>query len=374
MRALGPGGRGELLDQRVLGRQHHVGRAEQRVGAGGEDGDALAVDGEVDAGALGAADPVALLQLDGLGPVQLVQVVQQPVGVGRDAHVPLAQLGLEDGEVAALGAAVGGDLLVGQHGAQPGAPVDRRVGGVGQPEPAQDVGALGLAQGAPRAPGVARDRPLTGGELRDQLGDRAGLPRLVVVPGVEDLQEDPLGPLVVLGVDRGERPALVVAQAQPAQLALHVLHVGLGGHARVRAGLHGVLLGGQAEGVEAQGVQDVVAGHPLEAGEDVGGDVAQGVADVQARTGRVREHVHDELLGLGDQLRVARQVTLGVRRGVRPLGVPEVLPACLDLGGHGSRVAVRRGVRRHGGGRRGVRLAHDPQSSIDRLCQRLRPS
>src|SRR5690606_40064944 len=80
--ALGPGGRGELLHQRVLGRQHHVGGAEQGVGAGGEDGDVLAVDGEVDAGALGAADPVALLQLDGLGPVQGVQVVQ----IGR-AHV-----------------------------------------------------------------------------------------------------------------------------------------------------------------------------------------------------------------------------------------------------------------------------------------------
>jgi hypothetical protein len=364
--ALGPGGRDELVDQRVLGGQHHVGGAEQGVLAGGEDGDGLTVDGEVDAGALGAADPVALLQLDGLGPVQLLQVVQQPVGVGGDAHVPLAQLGLEDREVAALGAAFGGDLLVGQHGAQTRAPVDRRVGGVGQPVLAQD---LGLLDGVQLAPGAAAgDGTLTGLEPGDQLGDRAGLLRLVVVPGVEDLQEDPLGPLVVVRVDRGERPALVVAQTQPAQLGLHVLDVGLGGHARVRAGLHGVLLGGQAEGVEAQGVQDVVAGHALEAREDVGGDVPQGVADMQARTGGVREHVHDELLGLGDQLRVAGQGTAGVRRRVGALGVPEVLPACLDLRGQGGRVAVRRG---HLGGGSGVRLAHDPQSSIDRLCLRL---
>ncbi|MGX1093623.1 hypothetical protein RKD47_004304 [Streptomyces albogriseolus] len=335
-------------------------------GRGREDGDVLAVDGEVDAGALGAADPVALLQLDRLGPVQGVQVVQQPVGVGRDAHVPLAQLGLEDGEVAALGAAVGGDLLVGQHGAQARAPVDGRVGGVGQAELAQHVGALGLGQLAPGA-GVSRYLALTGLELRDQLGDRAGLLRVLVVPGVEDLQEDPLGPLVVVRVDRGERPALVVAQAQPAQLDLHVLDVGLGGHARVRAGLHRVLLGGQAEGVEAQGVQDVVPGHALEAGVDVGGDVAQRVADVQARARGVGEHVHDELLGPRDQLGVARQVTLGVGRRVRALGVPEVLPACLDLGGQGGRVAVRRGLRGCG-----VRLAHDPQSSIDRLCLLLR--
>ncbi len=368
--ALGPGGRGELLHQRVLRRQHHVGGAEQGVGAGGEDGDALAVQGEVDAGTLGAADPVALLELDGLGPVQLVQVVQQPVGVGRDPHVPLAQLGLEDREVAALGAAVGGDLLVGQHGTQPRTPVHGRVGGVGQAVLPQDVGALGLAQRAPRARG-ARYGPLTGLELFDQLGDRAGPARLLVVVGVEDPQEDPLGPLVVVRVDRREGPALVVAQAQPAQLGGHVLDVGLGGDPGVGAGLHGVLLGGQAEGVEAQGVQDVVAGHPLEAGVDVGGDVAQRVAHVEAGAGGVREHVHDELLGPGGQGRVTGQVALGVGRLVRALGGPEVLPACLDVGRHGGRVAVRRCLRRQGGGS-GVRLAHDPQSSIDRLRPRLR--
>ncbi len=365
--ALGPGGRGELVDQRVLGGQHHVARAEQRVGARGEDGDVLAVDREVDAGALGAADPVALLQLDGLGPVQLLQVLQQTVGVRRDPHVPLAQLGLEDGEVAALGAAVGGDLLVGQDGAQAGAPVDGRVGGIGQAVLAQDVGAFDGAQRVPGAP--AGHGALTRLELGDQFGDGAGLPRLVVVPGVEDLQEDPLGPLVVVRVDRGERPALVMAQAQPAQLGLHVGDGGLGGDPGVLAGGHGVLLGGQAERVEAQGVQDVVAGHPLVAGEDVGGDVPQRVTDVQARTGGVREHVHDELLGAGGQLRIARQVALGVRCRVGALGVPEVLPACLDLGRDGGRVAVRRGVHRRSCGS-GVRLAHDPQSSIDRLCQR----
>ena len=174
--------------------------------------------------------------------------------------------------------------------------------------------ALSALQARPSGVGA-----LTALELRDQLGDRAGLVRLGVVPGVEDLQEDPLGPLVVVRVDRGERPALVVAQAQPAQLGLHVLHVGLGGDPRVRAGLHGVLLGGQAEGVEAQGVQDVVAGHALVAGEDVGGDVAQRVADVQARTRGVREHVHDELLGLGGQLRVARP---GHRSGSAPRTCP----------------------------------------------------
>ena len=46
--------------------------------------------GESDLGAFGAADPVALHGQGGLGPVQLVQVVQQPVGVGGDPQQPLA--------------------------------------------------------------------------------------------------------------------------------------------------------------------------------------------------------------------------------------------------------------------------------------------
>ena len=75
----------------------------------------------------------------------------------------------------------------------------------------------------------------------------------------------------------------------------------------------------------------------------------------------------DLIVGTSAGSTVAAQVTGGVRRRVGALGVPEVLPACFDLGRHGGRVAVRR---RHLGGS-GVRLAHDPQSSIDRYCPRL---
>ena len=78
-------GRGQLLDQRVLGRQHDVGHAEDRVDARGEDRDLqvrLPVDRDVELDALGAADPVALHRLDALGPVDLREV-QQLVGVLR---------------------------------------------------------------------------------------------------------------------------------------------------------------------------------------------------------------------------------------------------------------------------------------------------
>ena len=56
-------------------------------------------------------------------------------------------------------------------------------------------------------------------------------------------------------------------------------------------GLDGVLFGGEAEGVEAHGVQDVVAGGTLVTCDDIGGDVAEWVADVEACTGGVWEHI-----------------------------------------------------------------------------------
>ena len=64
------------------------------------------------------------------------------------------------------------------------------------------------------------------------------------------------------------------------------------------ARLDGILLGRQAEGVVAHWVQHVEAAEPLVAGKNVRGDVAQGMADVQSRARRVREHVQDIELGL----------------------------------------------------------------------------
>ena len=78
-----------------------------------------------------------------------------------------------------------------------------------------------------------------------------------------------------------------------------------GGDARVRAGLDGVLLGGQAEGVPAHRVQHVEAAHPLVAGQDVGGGVALGMADVQAGAAGVGEHVEDVVLRLVGDVRRA---------------------------------------------------------------------
>src|SRR3712207_7169259 len=64
------------------------------------------------------------------------------------------------------------------------------------------------------------------------------------------LGEDPLGPAVVGRVRGDDAAPGIVGQSQAVQLAAHVGHVGRSRHRGVLAGLHRVLLGGQAEGVE----------------------------------------------------------------------------------------------------------------------------
>ena len=146
---------GQLGHQRMLGGEHHERGAEQRVGAGGEHGDRPGRGVEVDARAGRPADPVALHRLQRVRPVEPVEVLEQAVGVRRDAHHPLAHRALEHREVAAVAAPVGGDLLVGDDRAEARAPVDRRVGDVGEALRVDDVGPLGRGQ---RRPGRAVGR------------------------------------------------------------------------------------------------------------------------------------------------------------------------------------------------------------------------
>ena len=122
--------------------------------------------------------PVPLRRRGAVRPVHLrlvVQVGQQPVGVLGDPEEPLLQRPLLHHRAAALAAAVD-DLLVGEHGLVVGAPVDRR-------------------------------RLLV------------GLPRL------EELEEDPLGPLVVARIGGRELVPPVEHPADPLELAAEVLDV-----------------------------------------------------------------------------------------------------------------------------------------------------
>ena len=79
-----------------------------------------------------APDPVALQQLEALRPVEAVEFVDQALGIGGDAQHPLAHRARYDRKAADLALAVD-DFFVGQHGAELGAPVHRRLSDVGEP-------------------------------------------------------------------------------------------------------------------------------------------------------------------------------------------------------------------------------------------------
>ena len=132
-----------------------------------------------------------------------------------------------------------------------------------------------------------------------------------------------------------------MAQAQSAQLALHVGNVGHSGGARVSARLHGVLLGRQAERIVTQRMQHIRALHAVEARKHVRADVTQRVAHVQAHTGGVGEHVLDKFAVLRQLRARLRQVARRVRGVKRAVVGPVLLPLGLDLGREAWSVAVR---------------------------------
>ena len=199
--------------------------------------------------------------------------VQELVGIPRDAQEPLRHLPAGDGCGAALAQPVD-HLLVGQH----------RLAG--------------------RAP------------------DRRGLSAIGEARLVE-LEKEPLIPPVVLGKRADDLPVPVIDGADGPKLAAHLLDVAHGPCARVYALADRGVLRRQPEGIEADGVQHVVALHAAEPGVGVGRRHDVPVPNVQV-PGRVR--VHGQLVPLGARV-VVRDAVHGV-----------LLPALLPLLVQGPRV------------------------------------
>ena len=81
---------GDVLHERVLRGEDHVGGAVEGVRSGGKDGDLVTLDVEVDFGTGGFANPVFLQKFDGFGPVKGLKLVDEAISVFGDAQHPLA--------------------------------------------------------------------------------------------------------------------------------------------------------------------------------------------------------------------------------------------------------------------------------------------
>ena len=269
----------ELVQTRVLGSQDKEGDTEERVGSRGEDGDLtlvaldglaiLVAQGKVDLGALGTTDPVGLHLLDALGPAgELLQVVEQLLGVIGNLEVPLLQVALL-GLGAAAPALTLGDLLVGQNGLTSGTPVDRVLLTV----------------------------------------DQALFPQLL---------KDPLTPTVIIGTAGLDHAIQIVGEAHALHRGESLVHVLIRPGGSLRVVLDGGVLGRQAKGVKADGVQHIVAAHAGLTGHGVADGIVARVAHVQVAR-RIREHLEHVLLGLAGVGVDGKEV--GVLPGLHPLGL-----------------------------------------------------
>jgi hypothetical protein len=204
----------------------------------------------------------------------VLEIIEQSLGVLGDLEHPLPHEPALD-RIAGLHVGAVLDLLVRQHGAESRAPVHGHVRHVGEP------------------------------------------------PFVQ-LEEDPLGPPIVVGIGRADLSVPVVGKSQALDLSTEGRDVALGDLGGMQALANRSPLGRQPERVPAHWMEHVETLHSLHSSDDVGGGVPLGMAHVEARTRRVGEHVEDVEFGLCAQ---------DVRRGWCPERVaflPHTLPLGLD--------------------------------------------
>ena len=280
---------GQLGDQRMFGRQCGEGSAVERVGPRREDFQLAAIGtrqiGELpeDARAAALADPVGLHQAHLLRPaLERVEAAQQFIGKLGDPEVPLGEHAPLDRRAGAPALALD-HLLVGQHGIVDGIPVDPCF----------------LAVGEARLP-----------EVEEHL-------LLVAIVG---------------RVAGRELAAPVERQAHHLELCLHGRDILVDPFLGMDLLLHRRVLGRQAEGVPAHGMQHVEAAGALVAGDHVALGVVAHVAHMDAPR-RVGEHLQHVVFG-------ARPVHPGTE------GLA-LVPGLLPLG-----LGFAEVVARWGGGRR----------------------
>ena len=206
--------------QRMFWRDHHVCRAKQRVGSRGEHAQFFWRDGgdiiahmhrEINLRALTAANPFRLLRARALGPINQLQIIQQPLRIFGDAKHPLFEWLSHHGKSAALALAID-HFFVGKHGAKLGAPVHKLLAQIREAHVVNRLSLLARVALTPQLADVVGqfNTARAGLELLHQLRNWPRLLRRLVIPRVPTLQPNPLGKTHIFGVNRGKLTAPVV--------------------------------------------------------------------------------------------------------------------------------------------------------------------
>ena len=114
-------------------------------------------------------------------------------------------------------------------------------------------------------------------ESGDKVLNGTGLVKINIIPASEHFQEGPLRPLVVSGIASADLAVPIIGETDPVHLlavAVYILH---GRDLRMLACLDGILLCGKSKGVITHGMEDIEALQSLVPGENVTGDITQGM-------------------------------------------------------------------------------------------------
>ncbi|MCY1167703.1 hypothetical protein D9M73_76730 [compost metagenome] len=239
-------GRGRIalsqrLRNRMVGGDGDEARAEDRVGARGEDLDRTAIgQRKAELQPLAATDPVFLHQPDLVGPMfEAAQSFEQFVGEIGDLEEPLRQLAPLDQRARAPAAPVD-DLLIGEHGHVDRVPIDRAFLAIDQ-------------------------------AVREQV------------------QEQRLFVPVIIRLARRQLARPVEREAQPFELCLHRRDIVAGPAAGVNTLFHRGIFGRHAEGVPPHRVEHFHACHPAIARQHVAHRIVADMAHMDPPR-RIRKH------------------------------------------------------------------------------------
>ncbi len=229
---------GKNLHQGMLRRKGQKGYSENRIETGGKGFYGSAVlQGEGETHAFGAAYPVLLHNPNPLGPSRKVfQIIQQLLGIIGGFEEPLFQGFFLHRRTAAPAVASVDNLLVGEHRGAVGAPVYRRMFSISQPL-------------------------------------------------FEELQEDPLGPAIIVGI-AGLHPATpIITASHTLELSRHMFDVLPGPLVRMHSVFNSGIFRREAESIETHGMKHVISLHPEISGQHVSYGIIPQVPHMEGTAG-----------------------------------------------------------------------------------------